>query len=451
MKLLPGLGLVLFIALPRCSLSEVKALQVASTNRMQSAISLQDALMEKEPEVNLESLVQELIRSNPDLAAAKKRLEASQTRPFQEGSLPDPKITMGWISNGNPLPGAGLGVEPTSNIGFQLSQDFPYPGKRFLKETVARKEAESTAMNLQLLELFLIRQLKTAFHDLAYVYETLALLERNRDVLQRLARVADSRYALGRGLQQDLIRAQLELTLLEKRRISEQQKKASLKAQINTLLNRAPNEPLGRPREDQDLPSLSEFEVLERQADQYSPRLKSQRALIDGRHFEVQLAKRGYYPDFGVMGGYYNMGGLKDMWEFRVQVNIPLYFWRKQRLGLEESSYRLAEAQKNYRSAEQELVYRIREQFLAAQTASSLTDLYRQRLIPQAKLALESSLASYESGTVDFLTVLANFSAILESEKDYYEQRTEYLKAIANLEEAVALNLEKIHQEEGKP
>jgi len=451
MKLMLELGLVLLLASPGFSQSEDRILQIAGTNKLAAPFSLQAILQEKEPEVSLENLVQELVRSNPDLAAAKKRLEASQTRPFQEGSLPDPKITMGWISNGNPLPGAGIGVEPTSNIGFQLSQGFPYPGKRSLKSTIARKEAESTAMELQTFERSLVKQLKTAFYELEFVYDTIDLLVRNREVLQRLAKVTDSRYALGRGIQQDLIKGQLELTLLDKKLITGQQKKASLKAQINTLLNRAPNDLLGHPRKIQELPSLDDYEELRHHAEQFSPRLKSQRALIDGKQFGVQLAQREYYPDFDVMGGYYNMGGLKDMWEFKVQLNIPIYFWRKQRLGLEESSYRLVEAQKTYRAAEQGLVYRIRDQFLAAQTAHSLLDLYKQRLIPQARLALESSLTSYESGAVDFLTVLSNFSMILENEKDYYEQRAEYLKAMANLEEAVALNIDQAQQQEAKP
>ncbi len=443
------LGLLLLFS--GSSKSEEKNLQIAGTNRMAAPWSGQAALQEKEIEINLNNLLQELFRSNPDLAAAKKRLEASQTRPFQEGSLPDPKISMGWLSNGNPLPGAGLGVEPTSNIGFQLSQGFPYPGKRSLKSTIARKEAESTAMELQAFERFLVKQLKASFYELEYVYDTIELLVRNREVLQRLAKVADIRYTLGRGIQQDLIKAQLELTLLEKKLIVEEQKKASLKAQINTLLNRSPNTPLGHPEKIQELPSLGKFEELNRHAEQFSPKLKSQRAMIDGRQFGVQLAQREYYPDFDVMGGYYNMGGLKDMWEFKVQLNIPIYFWRKQRLGLEESSYRLVEAQKTYRAAEQELAYRVRDQFLSAQTANSLLDLYKQRLIPQAQLTMESSLSSYESGAVDFLTVLSNFSTILENEKDYYEQRTAYLKAMANLEEAFALNLDQAQHQEAKP
>ena len=166
-------------------------------------------------------------------------------------------------------------------------------------------------MGLQVLERYLVKQLKIAFYELAYVDDSIDVLKRNRDVVQRIARVADSRYALGRGIQQDLIKAQLELTLIDKKLIVEQRKKATLKAEINTLLNRTPDEPLGNPPKNQVLPALSNFEELRRHSEEFSPRLKSQRALIDGKQFGVQLAQREYYPDFDVMGGYFNMGDSK--------------------------------------------------------------------------------------------------------------------------------------------
>ena len=65
--------------------------------------------------------------------------------------------------------------------------------------------------------------------------------------------------------------------------------------------------------------------------------LRSQRAMVDSRQLGVEMARKEYYPDFEVMGGYFNQGSMKDMWEFRVQLNIPIFFWKKQRLGLEEA------------------------------------------------------------------------------------------------------------------
>jgi cobalt-zinc-cadmium efflux system outer membrane protein len=158
----------------------------------------------------------------------------------------------------------------------------------------------------------------------------------------------------------------------------------------------------------------------------------------------VQMARKEYYPDFDVMAGYYNMGRMKDMWEMKVQINVPVYFWRKQRYGLEESTLRLVEAQRTYRSNEQMLAFRIRDRFQMAEAARKLMELYSKRVVPQSRFALESSLTSYETGAADFLTVFSNFNTILQYETSYYEQQAEYLKALTSLEELVAQPLDKL-------
>jgi outer membrane protein TolC len=394
--------------------------------------------------VTLESLVDELLAKNPELQSLRKRYEAAQTRPYQESALPDPRITAGWISNGNPLPGAGLGVEPTSNIGLQVAQEFPYPGKRVLKGGVARKEADSEGQMFLARELGLISELKSAFHELRFVYQALDILRRNQAVLQRLSKVAEARYSVGKAMQQDLIKSQVEISILENRLVLLEQRKASLTAEIVVLLNRPAGDQLGRPEPVGKVPDLPPLEALQKQAGQASPLLRAQQAIVDSRHLGVEMARKEYYPNFDVMAGYYNQGSLKDMWEMKVQVNVPIYFWRKQRYGLEESTLRVVEAQRAYRSTKQMLAFRIQERFQAANASRKLMDLYAKRIVPQSQFALESSLSSYETGAVDFLTVLSNFGTILEYDMSYYEQQAEYLKALANLEELIGQSLDNL-------
>ncbi len=394
------------------------------------------------PTVQLQELIAALLKDNPELRAARNRYEAALTRPPQESALPDPRITMGWNSNGSPLPGAGLGAEPTSNIGFQISQEFPYPGKRGLKGSMARKAAESEAQMYRAKEHSLVSQLKSSFHELRYVHEAADIVRRNQELLHRLAKVAEARYSVGKGMQQDLIKSEVEISIRENKLIILQQRKDSLTAEINSLLNRPLESQLARPEPIQPVPSLQPLDSLRLHILKASPMLRAQRSVIDSRHFGLQLAHKEYYPDLDVMGGYYNMGVMRDMWEFKVQLKVPFYFWRKQRYGLEEAGLRLVESQRIYRSTEQVLEFRLRERHAAAQASQRLMELYSRRIIPQSQLALESSLTSYETGGVDLLTVLANFSTILDYEMSYYEQRVEYLKALASLEELVAAPLE---------
>jgi outer membrane protein TolC len=393
--------------------------------------------------VQLTDLIAELLQANPELAAARKRYEVALTRPSQEGALPDPRLTVGWISNGSPLPWAGLGIEPTSNIGFQVAQAIPYPGKRTIKSGVARKDAESEAQMYRARELNLVAQLKSSFYELRFLYEADDILKRNQILLQQLLNAAEARYAVGKAMQQDLFKSQVEISILDNKLIVNEQKRARVNAEISALLNRPPGSNLSQPEPAGTLPELESLPSLQNLAGTASPLLRAQQSIIDGKQLGLQMAHKDYYPDFDVMGGYYSQGQMKDMWEFKVQVNVPIYFWRKQRYALEESSLRLVEAQKTYRSTDQMLGFQIRDRYLAAEASKKLLELYAKRIIPLAQFALESSLASYETGGVDFLTVLSNFNSILDNEMSYYERRTEYLKALAGLEELVARPLDR--------
>ena len=394
--------------------------------------------------VKLDSLVEELLRSNPELQAARKRYEASLTRPSQESALPDPRITAGWVGSGFPYPGAGLGSEAGSNIGVQIAQEIPFPGKRALKGGIAQKEAASEAQAVRAAELRLVAQLKERYYDLIDIYETIDLLQRNQELLQQMAKVAEAQYSAGKATQQDMIKASIEISILENRMIALEQKKLSSNSEINALLNRPPDANLGRPEAVSTLPPLESFESLRARALEASPLLRGQQATIDGRQLNVQSARKAYYPDFNIMSGYYNKGAMKPMWEFKVEVNIPLYFGKKQRYGLEGAGASLAEAQRMYRNDQQWLLFRVRDRYVAAEAALKLMDLYSRQVVPQSELALQSSLASYEGSNVDFLTVLSNFNTIRDYQMNIIEQRAEYLKALSDLDELTGTPLDPV-------
>jgi|WetSurMetagenome_2_1015567.scaffolds.fasta_scaffold125871_2 outer membrane protein, heavy metal efflux system len=389
------------------------------------------------PPVNLEYLTREMLAANPDLQAERKRWEAIQKRPGQESALPDPTVRLGWASAGAPYPGAGLGSEPTANLGIEFSQVFPFPGKRGLRGSMAQEEVRAQSFTFQGTELNLVSRLKSAFYELQFTYDAIDVLTRNKILLGQLAKLAENRYSVGQATQQDLIKSQVELSLIETRLLEAERNKRSMVAAINSLLNRDVSAILGRPEPPAEIPALLALESLQKTAVESSPMLHAQRATIDNRQLGLELSRRDYYPDFEVMGGYFNQGSMKDMWEFRVQVNIPIFFARKQRLGVEEAGARLSEAQKTYQAGEQTINYRIKDQYLAAENARRLMELYSKLVIPQASLALESSMTSYSAGSIDFLSVLSNFSTILENEMKYYESRARLLQSIAVLSELV--------------
>lgn len=395
--------------------------------------SLSSAQTEEQP-ITLEDLIRNLVGANPEISAAQIRYETAQTRPSQEAALPDPQISFGWMSAGTILPGGGLGEDPNASIEFQVSQEIPFPGKRGLRADVAGKEAENQHQLWSVELRSRVAALKTAYYELLYSHDALDLLLENQQTLRELSKVAEARYTVGKAMQQDLIKAQTEVAILQNRILALQQRQQSLAAAINTLLNRPAAAGLGLPQP-VALPELLPYESYLSAAKKNAPALLSQQSLIHSREAGLKLAKKEIYPDFELMSGYYYKGKLEDMWEVRAGISLPVFAGSKQRRHEQEAALQLNEAHQNYRSTEQTLEFRLRDAYVKAQTSLNLTELYAKQIVPQSKLGLESSLASYESGGVDFLTVLSNFTSILEYRMNVYEQQTEYLKAHAVLEE----------------
>jgi outer membrane protein TolC len=392
-------------------------------------------------DAELRELLREALRSNPEIAAAEKRYEASRQRPTQAGSLPDPMISPGYNSNGAPWPGALLGTEPTSNIGVMVSQEIPYPGKRRLAADMAGKEAEAEWQQYQQVQLGVVARLKQAYYRRAYAFSAADVLGRNVAVLRKLLEITETRYSVGKAAQQDVFKAQTQISILETRRIQLEREKRAREAEINSLVNRRPGTPLARPQELRPVALPVALEDLYAAARENSPMLRRDEKMIQRAELAVNQARKEYYPDVTLNGGYYNMGRMPDMYMFRADVKIPLYFFRKQRAAVTEQAQTLVGSRRTYEATNQSLHYRIQDDFLMAEASERLFKLYSQTVIPQASLALESSLASYGTGALDFLSVLMNYSTVVEYEMNYHEELQNFYLALARLEEMTALSL----------
>ena len=386
-------------------------------------------------QLSLKELVEEARAHNQEILAAQKKYEGARQRPSQAGSLPDPIFSPGYNSNGNPLPGAGLGHEPTSMIGFTITQEVPAPGKRRLRGDVAGKEADVQFQEYRVVELNVIARLKQAYAGLYHGYAVQQLLQQTRDQLRELLQVTEARYSVGRAAQQDVFKAQAQLSLLETRLLQSTRERRAREAEVNSLLDRAPGSALGIPEDPRTEALRMPLEDLIAAAENQAPLRMREQKTEEREEAAMRLARRSYYPDYSVTGGYSNMGGMPAFYTFRVDLKIPLYYARKQRAEVTEQAQAVARAQHSYQAAGQSLRARITEQYAAAETSLELMRIYTQDVIPQANLALESSLISYQTGAVDFLSVLNNQLAVLEYQMNVHEEMQNYLTAVSRLEE----------------
>lgn len=393
------------------------------------------ALNAAEGPLRLDDITREALERNPEILAAQKRYEAARQRPTQASSLPDPMLSVGYNSTGNPLPGSGIGVDPVANAGFSITQPLPWPGKRKLRGDIAEREADAGLEEYRGIELSVVSRAKQAYYRLRNADASVEILVRNRDLLQKFLRITEARYSVGKAAQQDVFKAQAQLSIVETRIERLRQEIGSRKAEINSLLNRKPDAPLGEPAEVVPQPLTASLDQLLAQVRTKAPEIRRDQKLVERTDLAVNLARKDYYPDYAVTGGYYSMGSMGPMYVARVDVTLPVYYWRKQRAAVAEQTAMASEARHNYETANQMLSFRVKDDYLMAQTSYRLMNMYSSTVVPQSSLALESSLASYETGSVDFLSVLSNFTTVLDYELNYRDELLNYLLALARLEE----------------
>jgi outer membrane protein, heavy metal efflux system len=384
----------------------------------------------------LTDVVAEALANSPEIAAAQRRYDAARQRPAQERSLPDPTASAGYSANGRPWPGAGLGTEPTSNIGFMVSQELPYPGKLALRASIASRDADAERQQIDAARLNVTARVKQAYYRLAYSYAVADVLTRNRDLLDTLLEVSETRYGVGQAAQQDVIKAQTQLSILQLQLERVGQERMAREGELNALLARPSATPVGRPDDLLLTPFDLSLDDLVAAAGAHAPMLRRDQILIDRSQLAVAAARREYKPDFAVTGGYYYMGAMPPMYEFRVDVKIPLQRARRAAAVAEQLST-VEEAKSAFDSTRYRLQGRVQEDYAIASTSVRLARLYRDTVLPQARLALESSMASYQTGRVDFLSVLTNFGTVLEYEITYFDELASYHAAVSRLEETI--------------
>ena len=382
----------------------------------------------------LDDLVAEALANHPSLAAARMGHEAALQRIAQERSLPDPRVSGGWNASGKPWPGAGLGTEPTANIGAMVSQELPYPGKRDLRAAVAAKEADAAAQDVDAVRLAITSRVKQAYYRLAYSYAADEILTRNRLLLETLLKGTEERYATGGAAQPDVIRSQSELTALELQRERLLQDRRAAEIELNALRGRSPETPIAPP-EPLALPDVpASADTLVSAAARQSPKLRRDALMVQRGDAAIASARSEFKPDFGVSAGYYTMGSMPAMWEFRFDINLP---WRKARrdAAVAEQTLLQKQAAQVLDADRLELTTEIAQERQTADTAARLARLYRDTALPQARAAWESSLATYQTGRLEFTALLMSFQSVLDTELAYDEQVAALHASLARIEE----------------
>ena len=327
-------------------------------------IPISSPAQSEKPFLNVDQLVDEALQNNPEILAAKKKWEVFKEKIPQAYSLEDPMLGLGIIS----LPtNFSFRQEDMTMKEISISQRFPFPGKRPLMKEMAEKEAEAVFTEIQGKVHQIIKDVKTAYYDLSHVYRTTEITQRNKRILEDFAKIAETRYALGEGIQQDVLKAHVEVSKMVDELIMLGQRKKALEAKLNALLNRPPEIQGGIPEEVIFKKFPYTIEELQKMALEMNPTLKVMKKMIESKEKAYALAKREYYPDFNFRFAYGqrdNSAGpevmkRRDLLTGMMEINIPIFYKSKQDRKVAEIKADIQAIEAQYQAMKNEILFMI--------------------------------------------------------------------------------------------
>jgi cobalt-zinc-cadmium efflux system outer membrane protein len=389
---------------------------------------------------SLRELIQEAEQKNPLIAASFHAWQASRNVPKQVSALPETQLSVQQFSVGSPRPFAGYSNSDFAYIGFGASQDIPYAGKRQLRARVAEHEADSMEARTDSMRRTVVGNLKMAYFRLAYVQQTLGVLQRSHALLTQVQEAAEARYRVGQGNQQDVLKAQLQHTKILQEIAHHRQEEGLLEAQIKQVL--------GRPQESADI--VAEIltlralpytaAALSQKAREQNPDVHSKQASIRQQATQVELAHKEFRPDFNLGYTYeHNASQFKDYYMASFSVRLPNR--GRQRAALAEAEQNQERARQELDAESQRVLSEVQQQYVRAKTSEERLKIYSDGLVPQSEATFQSALSAYQSNQQDFESLLSGFLDVLNLDLEYRNELVEHESALAELERLTGVDV----------
>ncbi len=382
------------------------------------------------------------LSGSPVLAEIKARYQAALEVPEQRGALPDPVITVGMINV--PTDTFDLDQEAMTQFRVGFSQALPWASERRLARSSAEQQAKATAAELEETRNRLRRDVSRSWWSLHFIDNSLAVVEENLQRLREFNRIAQSRYRVGKGLQQDTLQAQLQLSAQLERQLVLQGKRRNVEAQLNALLAQPESHPITLTQETAVLSGeLHSLASMIDSALQQRPWLHQRQRMVDAARDKQQLAREGLLPDLtlGVAYGYRqdapNGNSRADLASIQLGIKLPFYSSSKQQRKVGQRGAELISRKAALRSAQLQVRSEIVQSASNYQQSQQQADLLSQGMIPQAKQTVASMLSGYQVGKVDFSALVQAQLMVNRLQLQYWQAISEGQIALSSLRFAV--------------
>ncbi len=384
--------------------------------------------------VSLADLQKRALAENPRLKAMSDEAEMMKRRVPPSASLDDPKVKLAL--NNVPTDSFSLTREDMTSKEIGLSQMIPLGGKLGSKERIAVREYERSRERLRKERIELLHMLRMSAYEIEYVRSSERILG---DIKKQLKLLIESEIAAsktGTGSLSGVIKINIEYTMIDEELISLRQQAQDASQKINYLAG-------GAIDPDEIQSSSVEFSTMSVEEARKTiaaanPDLRIRLIEKEIAREELSLKKREYVPDVELGVSYMQrdagpMGSRSDMVTGMVTFNVPAWFWKRNMPMVEEMEKKGSSAEYLVKDTGNGLDARAGMLVAQMNKWRDLHALYRDRLIPQTELALETDLARYRTGTVNFMSVIDTVRMLLRYRKELAMAKKEYAGAVSEL------------------
>ncbi|MCH7886408.1 MAG: TolC family protein [Candidatus Marinimicrobia bacterium] len=411
------------------------------------AAAVNGAPIDSSETLSLEGAIEIVIRSNPALNVFNWEIKRADEKLKQAGSWMDPTLNFGMMNV--PIESWAFDQEPMTGKQISLMQKIPFPGKLGVKADAASYEVMAAKEDRLELEGMLIRRVKEDYFNLYLADQSIRINTENIGLLKSFVEIAETRYSVGRGIQQDVLKAQVSLSKLEERLINLNFDRKKIVARLNTLMNRDPQTPLTISNTLSKTENiLSESELMEL-VEESRPYLKALRYRIKSEEKITNYYRKLVLPDLSVEVIYTQrdelingiIGKGADFLSVNVGFSLPIKPGNRQSSKVEESKASVRISEESYKNALNNVKRDIEINYSDIDKGNELLELYEDRLLPQARQSLNSALSGYQVDKVDFITLLDNQVTLFEYQISNYRILSNYEKSIARIEAVVGIKL----------
>jgi outer membrane protein TolC len=334
-------------------------------------------------------------------------------------------------------------VQPadTNMYMFTVTQQLPGRGKRQLRAAIAAKDAETANADIAVRAGEIVDDVKRTYAELFVARKAVDIHRANAELLHQFADVSSVKYETGRIPQQDVLKAVLEISKLHDDLLMLEQRTRLAAARLNTLLDRAPDAPIGPLGEPDERALLTPLEELQQLALNRQPELRVARAGVDRAQAQLAAVAREYKPDFSISGGYMLLPRERDAWTGSLGISWPSAPWARGKLDAQkaEASAQIDTARARQRATANQIRLAVHEAYVQVKTAEQRVALLRTTIIPQSEQTLESARLAYQSDRVDLLSLIDGQRTVLEARMNYYRALSDLSQARADLERATGI------------